>query len=194
MGFVRATAANGDTVATHEQKTDPHPQYLTQQEGDARFRQLSTAITDAELPSTIARNSGVTAAINGHLNATDPHPLYLTQVEADARYQLKGGQLAVANLNLNVPSTANGVTSLDMANTFAALGYGTNFDYGKIKKISAIGSLGTSNVIRVPDGGIGLPGYYYGLCITNRSITVRTTNDSGSVLNMPIIIRVEYEP
>lgn len=44
-------------------------------------------ILDADLPSSIARDSEVTAAIAAHAAASDPHPTYLTQTEGDARYR-----------------------------------------------------------------------------------------------------------
>ena len=47
------------------------------------------AITDADIPAAIARDSEVTAAINGHLAATDPHLQYPTQARGDMRYLRK---------------------------------------------------------------------------------------------------------
>jgi hypothetical protein len=46
------------------------------------------AIADADIPSTIARDTEVTTAISNHEAAGDPHPGYLTQAEGDARYAL----------------------------------------------------------------------------------------------------------
>jgi hypothetical protein len=36
-------------VSAHEGAADPHPQYLTQTEGDARYRELTDAVTYAEI-------------------------------------------------------------------------------------------------------------------------------------------------
>jgi hypothetical protein len=72
----------------HLAATDPHSQYLLQNEGDARYRQTSTLLTDADIPSAIARDAEVTAVMNAHLAATDPHSQYLLQNEGDARYRL----------------------------------------------------------------------------------------------------------
>jgi hypothetical protein len=77
-----ATAA----VAAHEGAADPHAQYLTQTEGDGRYRQTATALTDSDIPAGIARDAEVTAAIAAHEGAADPHPNYLTAAEGNAAY------------------------------------------------------------------------------------------------------------
>jgi hypothetical protein len=77
-----ATAA----VAAHEGAADPHAQYLTQTEGDGRYRQTATALTDGDIPAGIARDSEVAAAIAAHEGAADPHPNYLTAAEGNAAY------------------------------------------------------------------------------------------------------------
>jgi hypothetical protein len=46
-------------------------------------------IADSELPSTLARDAEVAAAINAHLGASDPHSQYLLPSEADAKYLTK---------------------------------------------------------------------------------------------------------
>jgi hypothetical protein len=56
--------------------------YLRRSAGGLAFG----AITDADIPSTIARDTEVTAAITAHEGLSDPHPVYLTQTEGDARY------------------------------------------------------------------------------------------------------------
>jgi len=87
-------------ITAHKNETDPHPTYLTPSEGDARYRLISAAITDAELPATIARDTEVdaktTAAITAHVNAIDPHPTYLTPGEGDGRYRLSSTALFTA--------------------------------------------------------------------------------------------------
>ena len=49
-------------------------------------------IADADIPSAIARDAEVTAAINAHVGAADPHIQYLLQSEGDARYRQKDTQ------------------------------------------------------------------------------------------------------
>ena len=73
-------------VAAHVAAADPHPGYLTQAEGDSRYRQSATALTDGDIPAGIARDSEVAAAIGAHEAAADPHPGYLTAAEGDAAY------------------------------------------------------------------------------------------------------------
>jgi len=60
-------------IAAHKAETDPHPIYLTQAEGDGRYRQSSTALTDADIPAAIARDTETTAAITAHKAETNPH-------------------------------------------------------------------------------------------------------------------------
>lgn len=53
-----------DQIALHEAKANPHPMYLTKEDGDGRLA----------------------AAMASHLQANDPHPMYLTEAEGDGRY------------------------------------------------------------------------------------------------------------
>ena len=66
-------------IANHVSATDPHPLYLTQVEGDGRYRQSAAALADADIPAAIARDLEVTSAIASHVNATDPHPSLWTR-------------------------------------------------------------------------------------------------------------------
>ena len=80
---VNATAeffAN-QAVDAHEAESNPHPDYLTQTEGDARYRQSSTALVDADIPATIARDAEVASAVSTHEAATNPHPNYATDTD-----------------------------------------------------------------------------------------------------------------
>jgi hypothetical protein len=81
-----ADGAISSAVAAHVAAADPHPGYLTQAEGDSRYRQSATALSDSDIPSGIARDSEVAAAIGAHEAAADPHPGYLTAAEGNAAY------------------------------------------------------------------------------------------------------------
>jgi hypothetical protein len=81
-----AGAAISSAVASHVAAADPHSQYLTQAEGDGRYRQSATALSDSDIPAGIARDSEVAAAIGAHEAAADPHPGYLTAAEGAAAY------------------------------------------------------------------------------------------------------------
>jgi hypothetical protein len=85
-------------IAAHVAVADPHPAYLTQAEGDGRYRNTATPLTDADIPATIARDSEVTAAVNAHAAAANPHPIYLTQVEGDGRYRNTATPLTDADI------------------------------------------------------------------------------------------------
>ncbi|WP_341738735.1 hypothetical protein [Microcoleus sp. CAWBG640] len=84
-GIARDTETTA-AINAHIVAVDPHPIYLTQAEGDGRYRQTATALTDADIPAAIARDVEVTAAVTAHVAAADPHPVYLTQAEGDGRY------------------------------------------------------------------------------------------------------------
>lgn len=66
------------------------PYFLSQSEGDGRYRKLTDTISfgdlaggvsDGQIPGTIARIDDVIARIAQHANASDPHPQYLTPAE-----------------------------------------------------------------------------------------------------------------
>ena len=84
--------------AAHAAAADPHPVYLTQAEGDGRYRQSAVALTDADIPAAIARDAETTAAVAAHAAAVDPHPIYLTQTEGDALYRAKATPLVDADI------------------------------------------------------------------------------------------------
>lgn len=102
-----------NAVAAHELKVDPHPQYLTQTEGDGRYQVAATTTLSGivELATTTEATAGtdtvravtpagVAAAISGtmtaHGNASDPHPQYLTPAEGDAAAATAVGAHAAA--------------------------------------------------------------------------------------------------
>ncbi len=95
-----AGAAISSAVAAHVAAADPHPGYLTQAEGDSRYRQSATALTDDDIPAGIARDSEVASAISTHVAAADPHSQYLTQAEGDGRYR----QSATALSDSDIPA------------------------------------------------------------------------------------------
>ncbi|WP_293134642.1 hypothetical protein [Microcoleus sp. bin38.metabat.b11b12b14.051] len=93
-------AETATAIANHEAKADPHPVYLTQAEGDGRYRQSTVALTDADIPALIARDAETAAAIANHEAKADPHPVYLTQAEGDGRYR----QSTVALTDADIPA------------------------------------------------------------------------------------------
>jgi len=93
---VAALAGSAITAAidAHEAEADPHPGYLTQAEGDSRYRQSATALSDSDIPAGIARDLEVAAAIGAHEAAADPHPGYLTPAEGNTAYEAAGAVAA----------------------------------------------------------------------------------------------------
>jgi hypothetical protein len=102
------TGVAAAAVTAHEGASDPHPQYLTQAEGDGRYRQTATALTDSDIPAGIARDSEVTAAITAHEGAADPHPGYLTAAEGNAAY----AALPTTNASVTAGTNAQGQGAL----------------------------------------------------------------------------------
>lgn len=67
-------------IAAHEAKADPHPQYLTQAEGDARYAPINTSGSgNGPVTSVNARTGDVVITLN-ELGG-------MTQAEMDARYE-----------------------------------------------------------------------------------------------------------
>lgn len=98
-GVARDTETTA-AINAHVATADPHPIYLTQTEGDSRYRQSAVALADGDIPAGIARDSETTAAINAHVAAADPHAQYLLQSEGDGRYR----QTAVALTDADIPA------------------------------------------------------------------------------------------
>ena len=104
-GVVLATKATVDNgISAHEAKADPHAQYLTQPEGDARFVPLTQRgaangvptlggdglVPLSQLPPAIATDAELAASLSAHVDpGTDPHPQYLTQSEGEALFGAK---------------------------------------------------------------------------------------------------------
>ncbi|WP_373534655.1 hypothetical protein, partial [Microcoleus sp.] len=109
-------------IASHTNATDPHPIYLTQPEGDSRYRQTGVALADSDIPASIARDTEVTAAITSHTAAVDPHPIYLTQAEGDARYLNTGGGSGIA-ATVAISEIENALRQRFKSNIFAETHY-----------------------------------------------------------------------
>lgn len=67
-------------IVQHEAASDPHPQYLTKAEADAKYATIGSGGTGGDPAGTAA------ALLAAHEAAADPHPQYLTQSEGDAQY------------------------------------------------------------------------------------------------------------
>ncbi len=72
-------------------------------------------IVDADIPSTIARDSEVSAAVTAHEAAANPHPTYLTQAEGDALYQPLAAVLSMIRTGTGSPE---GVVTATVGNLF----------------------------------------------------------------------------
>jgi len=99
VGYITDTEV-ASLIANHTTAVDPHPGYLTQTEGDGLYRRSAVALTDADIPTAIARDAEVTSAIANHTAAVDPHPGYLTRTEGDGLYR----RSAVALTDADIPA------------------------------------------------------------------------------------------
>lgn len=108
-GVVLATSQTViNAVVAHEAKPDPHPQYLTEPDGDGRY--IKTAEKGAaagvaplvgglvpfeHLPPAIASDAELAASLAAHVDPENhPHAQYLRQPEGDARYVRQGQRAA----------------------------------------------------------------------------------------------------
>jgi len=80
LGADSAGAASA-VIVQHEAAADPHPQYLTENEADAKYALIGSGGAGGDPAGTAA------ALLAAHEAAADPHPQYLTQSEGDALYQ-----------------------------------------------------------------------------------------------------------
>lgn len=82
LGADSAGAASA-VIVQHEAAEDPHPQYLTETEADAKYAAIGSGGTGGDPAGTAA------ALLSAHEAAADPHPQYLTQSEVDTQYAPK---------------------------------------------------------------------------------------------------------
>jgi hypothetical protein len=149
-------------VAAHVAAADPHPGYLTQAEGDSRYRQSATALTDGDIPAGIARDSEVAAAIGAHEAAADPHPGYLTAAEGNAAYAtaaqgtlastaIQPGNAALTDARTPTAHKSTHATGGSDALTPADIGAATAAQGAKADTAVQPGSLGTAAATAATD-------------------------------------------
>jgi hypothetical protein len=95
------------------------PYFLSQSQGDGRYRKLTDTIAfsdlagaavDSQIPISIARIDDVIARIAQHAAASDPHPQYLTPAEGAALFAPAGSPSAT-----NLTLTARTATTLTVS-------------------------------------------------------------------------------
>jgi hypothetical protein len=79
-------------IVAHEAAPDPHPQYLTQSEGDARYRELTDAVTYAEItgkPAALALIFSGTGSPEGVVTAGVGSTFHRTDGGAGTSFYVK---------------------------------------------------------------------------------------------------------
>lgn len=152
-------------VAAHVGASDPHPIYLTQAEGDARYRQNAVALVDSDIPSAIARDTETAAALATHVGL-----LHATK------------QILIT---ANAPSAQNGTTfishSLDTAKVL------------RFSALCTIYPGTISSITLGPEGRSYMTGFSYSVDMGPNQFRIRlTATDSVNIVNLPIRILVDY--
>lgn len=189
VGYITDTEV-ASLIASHVSAVDPHPIYLTQVEGDGRYRQSATGLVDADIPAAIARDAEVTSAIASHVSAVDPHPTYLTQVEGDERYRRS------AVVTGSLPTVAGGFIDIPLPLNITAL---------NIVTITALVSLNIGNIIRnIPPLSFNISGaatwynihavsaFPVGATGVSARLSVGTTEESASIMGASTRVFVNY--
>lgn len=110
-------------VAAHVAASDPHPQYLTGDEGDASYADLVHTHTQSDVTGLAAALAGKEAtgtaasAVSAHVSATDPHTQYHTDTRGDARYYTK----AQVDTSLTGKANTSSLAPVATAGTYASL-------------------------------------------------------------------------
>lgn len=144
--------STGTTVDDHEAKADPHPQYLTQTEGDALYAGGGDAaaavaahvalgdphaqyLLETAAAATYATPGDITTAVSAHEAAGDPHPDYATETFTEDRtgwayYQddtvTSGSPLTlVAATPTNLPNAADTLNESELPSDATELYDGT---------------------------------------------------------------------
>lgn len=142
LGADSAGAASA-AIAQHEAAADPHPQYLTETEADAKYATIGSGGGTGGDPAGTAA-----ALLTAHEATADPHPQYLTQSDGDTRYATKTHSHTSSQI-----SDFSEVVE-DIIGGSIVAGDGVSVDYndstGKTTISASGGGGGTSEMIRTP--------------------------------------------
>lgn len=176
-----------DAIAAHSSAVspEPHPMYLNQTRGDARYRQSAVPLADADIPSVIARDTEVSAAIAAHSSAIspEPHSMYLTQARGDARYPVfKRSKFTVAT-----PSAQGGTNSIPHRLNVAKI-----LSFSAFVTIDLSTSAGFVPVV-APGGLPGFTGYYYSVWLDTDWIYCKlSSTDSSWMLSRALTVTIDW--
>jgi hypothetical protein len=175
-------------VAAHEAAGDPHPQYNTTAEGDARYSPIAhshpiAGVTGLQAALDSKEASGAaSSALSAHLATSDPHPQYLTATETNGLYA------PAAHSHNSADIFGTPLTAQFFSTGVAAVKTGTfpwYNDTGRplvIKSVRAsvgIAPSGSSLTITVAKNGATLSG-------VNASISANTRTAKQTVADVPV--------
>ena len=159
LGADSAGAASA-AITQHEAATDPHPQYLTETEADAKYALIGSGGTGGDPTGTAA------ALLADHEAATDPHPQYLTKSEGDALYSTK----THSHTSSQISDFSEAVEDMIGGSIVAGAGVSVAYNDGTGKTtISASGSGGGGYAVQTRNGSLANQVHAFGLPATQSS-------------------------
>ena len=153
LGADSAGAASA-AIAQHEVAADPHPQYLTETEADAKYATIGSGGTGGDPAGTAA------SLLAAHEAAADPHPQYLTQSEGDTQYAPK----MHSHTSSQISDFSEAVEDMIGESIVAGAGVSVAYNEGTGKTtISASGGGGGGYAVQARNGSLANQVHAFGL-------------------------------
>ncbi len=159
LGAESAGAAS-TVIVQHEAAADPHPQYLTETEANAKYALIGSGGTGGDPAGTAA------ALLVAHEAAADPHPQYLTQSEGDTQYAPK----THSHTSNQISDFNEAVEDIIGESIIAGAGVSVAYNDGTGKTtISASGGGGGGYAVQTRNGSLANQVHAFGLPVAQSS-------------------------